>query len=308
MRTTARLAACLVAFAVAGCGQSLGRDDPRQTRPDLASTGNNNNGDAGDHPIDPGSIDGSVNNDCPDQAKLVYVVDENNMLSSFRPDLLQFTNIGTLSCVAQFGATPFSMAVDRSATAWVLYSSGELFQVSTTDASCTPTSFQPNQPGFGLFGMGFVSNAVGSNFETLFVAGADQIGTGTASLGTINMKNLVISRVGTVAGNPELTGTGDARLWGFFPEDANPRVTQIDKTSGNESNPYPVAIAAGTPMAWAFAFWGGDFWVFLQRDIDTSTKVYQVKGQGGAVTVPLPDTGRKIVGAGVSTCAPLTIG
>src|SRR5262245_30783611 len=85
-----------------------------------------------------GSGSGSGNEDgCSDAAKLVYVVDENNTLSKFDPSTKTFMNIGTLNCPAQFLATPFSMGVDRNAVAWVLYSSGELFRVDTSNLMCT---------------------------------------------------------------------------------------------------------------------------------------------------------------------------
>src|SRR5688572_7761273 len=65
---------------------------------------------------------------CLDIAKLVYVVDENNTFLSFDPATLQFAVLGTLSCPNTAGDNPFSMAVDRSATAWVLYASGRIFK------------------------------------------------------------------------------------------------------------------------------------------------------------------------------------
>jgi hypothetical protein len=68
-----------------------------------------------------------------------------------------------------------------------------------------------------------------------------------------------------------------------------------------------MSALAGTPTAWAFAFYGGDFWVFLQRDSDNSTNVWHLDGTSGAVTEALNDTGRTIVGAGESTCVPVTI-
>ena len=46
----------------------------------------------------------------------------------------------------------------------------------------------------------------------------------------------------------------------------------------------PAGTLSFTPRAWAFAFWGGDFYVFLMRDIDNSTSVYKVKGNTGKVT------------------------
>ena len=98
------------------------------------------------------------------------------------------------------------------------------------------------------------------------------------------------------------------KLWGFFPSSlSTPKVSQINKTSGASGASFSMPTAMGTPEAWAFAFWGGDFWVFLKRNTDSSTSVYQVKGSDGSVSTPLPNTGRKVVGAGVSTCAPTMI-
>ncbi len=246
---------------------------------------------------------------CSDAAKLVYLVDENNDFLSFKPDTATFKKIGSLSCPAQFGATPFSMGVDRSPTAWVLYNSGELFKVSTTDASCQPTSFQVGQQGYNQFGMGFASDASGSEAETLYIAGGD-LSAGmlpSAKFGTLSFPALTITSRGTVSGQPELTGTGEGKLWGFFPSETSPKVSEIDKSSGADGTVYPLAALKGMPTAWAFAFWGGDFFVFLQRSTDLSTNVYRVKGTDGSVSTVTLATGRTIVGAGVSTCAPTTV-
>ena len=172
-------------------------------------------------------------------------------------------------------------------------------------AACSATSFASNT--FINFGMGFVSNTSGSTDETLFVAGGGMsaIGSGSATLGTIAMPSLATAQLGTVAGSPELTGTGDAKLWGFYPDTTPPKVDQIDKTNGAESNEFKLPTLQGTPAAWAFAFWGGDFWIFLKRSNDNSTKVYHLKSADGSITTAIANTGRTIVGAGVSTCAPI---
>src|SRR5579859_3878601 len=102
---------------------------------------------------DGGSTDlaGGGGNGCSAGAKLVYVVDTNNLISSFDPSALAFADLGTLSCPAMPAATPFSMAVDRNAVAWVLYNSGELFRFDTQGKSCQPTAFAQSN-GFGNFG------------------------------------------------------------------------------------------------------------------------------------------------------------
>jgi hypothetical protein len=273
------------------------------TTPNSGRGGGNGGGGGGDG----GGIVGG--DQCPPEAKLVYVVDENNTFGSFRPDTLTFADVGQLSCPAQRAATPFSMSVDRSATAWVLYSSGQLFTVDVKTLACSATHFAVGQQGFFNFGMGYVSNSPGAMDETLFIAGGvlGPRGGGNATLGTIDVATLTINKLSPIRDWPELTGTGDAKLWGFYPSATAPRVSQIDKASGAESSTFMLADLAGQPNAWAFAFWGGDFWIFLKRQSDPSTNIYHLKQSDGSVTNVIPSSGRHIVGAGVSTCAPVTI-
>jgi hypothetical protein len=130
-------------------------------------------------------------------------------------------------------------------------------------------------------------------------------GPGASTLGRIDTQTLRVSRIAPIVGWPELTGTGDANLWGFFPDPAMPQVARIDKVGAGLDRKFPLPALAGNPSAWAFAFWGGDFWIFLQRDTDASTTVWHLKQSDGSVKAAVPNTGRKIVGAGVSTCAPI---
>lgn len=255
---------------------------------------------------DPTGGDGNGQNGdgCADEAKSVYVVDQNNTLSRFDPPTKQFMDLGQLNCPASFGATPFSMGVDRSAVAWVLYSSGELFRVDTTSLNCTKSTWS-SQAGLMQFGMGFSTDAAGGSVDTLFVAGGSGPTQLTSQLATLSTSTFQAQPVGTVQGWPELTGTGNAELWGFFPDAASPRIVKLDKTTGAALATYPLTIA-GMPTAWAFAFWGGDFWVFLMKGLETSTTVYQYSSTGELKTMQLA-AGRTIVGAGVSTCAPVIL-
>ena len=71
---------------------------------------------------------------------------------------------------------------------------------------------------------------------------------------------------------------------------------------------YSQPSLSGQATAWAFAFYGGDYWMFLMKGTESSTTVYQMNGSTGAITGMTLATGRVIVGAGVSTCAPVVIG
>ncbi|HEY4179622.1 MAG TPA: hypothetical protein VGM90_22430 [Kofleriaceae bacterium] len=273
-------------------------------------------------------IDSSVggNGDCSDAAKFVYVVDEDNTLSKFDPMTGTFTAIGTLNCPAMevpdpndiFGlgdtvpATPFSMGIDRDANAWVLYNSSEVFKVSTSNASCTATNFHAPS-GLSLFGMGFSTDAAGGSQDTLYIAGSDSPGDETTAtkLAKLDTNTMSTTMLGSVTGSPELTGTGNAELWGFFPGTSGAKIEKINKTTGVAIETHPLANLSGQPAAWAFAFWGGDFWAFLARqnastgDIEDTT-VYHYDTTGTLKSMKVA-TGRHIVGAGVSTCAPVVI-
>jgi hypothetical protein len=256
-----------------------------------------------------GGSGGNGNEDCSDSAKLVYLLEDDNTLWSLKPNQTDITKstltkVGPLTCATSY--VPNAMSVDRSGTAWIEYvadqetstSADALFKVDVTTNKCTSTSYSSGS--FGThFGMGFVSDAPMSTAETLFVAKGDT----PYGLGTMNMSSLSITKVGTPDGGPELTGTGQAELWGFFPDATSPRVSQLDKSTAAEGKSFPVAQAAGDEDGYAFAFWGGDFWVFLKKTSETYTTMYHVRGSDGSVDTWLM-TGHYIVGAGVSTCAP----
>lgn len=309
----------MAAFLFA-CGPTVRGDDGpgggNGNGPDASGTGT-------------GSGSGSGNQDgCSDAAKLIYVVDNNNQLSSFDGATKTFKDLGTLSCPAASGAQPFSMGVDRNATAYVLYSgvnpltgavtSTEIFKVDTTQASlpCTKTSFA-GTPDFKQFGMGFSTDAAMGTTDTLFIAGSASVGMGQTNLASLDVTTFQPAMKGSVSGDPELTGTGSAELWGFFPSDTtgstDPRITKLDKTTGASSTSYTLTALKGIPAAWAFAFWGGDYWVFLAKQgsgpLPTAGKtvVYQVDGMTGTIKGMTDTVTRTIVGAGVSTCAPVVI-
>jgi hypothetical protein len=117
---------------------------------------------------------------------------------------------------------------------------------------------------------------------------------------------MTATTVHTLSGWPELTGTATAELWGWFPDTTAPRIEQLDKTNGSAITTFNLSALAGTPQAWAFAFWGGDFWVFLAQDSDLNSTVYHINGTSGAI-VNSKAAPSLIVGAGVSTCAPTVI-
>jgi hypothetical protein len=274
---------------------------------------------------------GGTPEDCAEATQVMYVVDKENELLSFDPreDANTFHLIGTLECPAGTSypdlgggpATPFSMSVDRSGRAWVLYSSGEIFLVDTDDASCQASGYVKGTGGFELFGMSFVSDAAGSDAETLFVAGgaasiASPFSNGASDLGRIDTSSFAAVNVGAIAPqsgqrNPDLTGTGNGELWGFFPATglfAHGAVAQIDKVTRARLQSFDLPAESGIIDAWAFAHYGGRYYIFVTAAENRVLRLDPM-GNGGAgkVDVIVPSSPYTVVGAGVSTCAPVVV-
>ena len=237
---------------------------------------------------------------CPAGARFIFTIDENRMLSRLNPDTLQFFDVGTIVCPAQAGAQPNSMAVARDGTGWVDYQSGELFRLDTMTVACKATPWVPGTGGLNAFGMSFAQSSPGSVDETLFVADNTQ-------LASIDLSKFVLaSQVGLGAGmQPELTGDDQANLWGFFPDlgGNTPMVAKLDKSTGQLGQTFMLPTLAGTAMDWAFAAWATDFYIFLLRAGDPSTRVYRLSSIDGSLSTAIANTGRRIVGVGAATCA-----
>ena len=238
--------------------------------------------------------------DCTEENKQIYAVSQEGSLYRYAPATNTITPIGPINCHGK--AKPFSMAVDRKGIGWVLFDDDNVYLVNTTNAACQPSPYKPNGSPFTRFGMAFMSDSAGSTSETLYVADYD--GTGIAKIDT---STGVMSRIGDYDGfasSAELTGTGDARLYGFFlPKDpiTYPRIVKLDNTNAKMVDSHDLA---GTDIGsgWAFAFWGGDFWLFTAPN--GSSEIDQYQWSAGATNTVKQDLGYVIVGAGVSTCAP----
>ncbi|MCC6648898.1 MAG: hypothetical protein IT374_25450 [Polyangiaceae bacterium] len=312
----------LVAVAVA-CGARTGLDDdaapPALLAPDAAVPAEDARKDAGadaqkDAPADAqkdAPADAflppdapSTKIDCTDTStKWIYVVTVDEELFYLDPSTGNYQLVAKIGCPVTFGATPFSMAVNRKGTAFVLYSNGALFRVSTKTGKCEPTPFASGQLGFGTFGMGFATIAEGPA-EELYIAATNQSGNNISALGIIDTTTYKVKKVGDFVPpqtGAELTGTGDGRLFGFLANanGAGTKILQLDKTKASvlaEVKLPSVTLGEG----WAFAFWGGDFYLFTSPGTPSVTRY----DPGTGAVSQLFDLPSTVVGAGVSTCAP----
>lgn len=274
---------------------------------------------------------GSVAGDgCSDAAKLVYVLSADNdsvpavsYVWSFDPANKVFTKLFALDCpVPSNGLVwqPNSMAVDRNAVGWVNVvgsdpftlsdAAGLVFQVDLTKKSCEPTPTVHLPSGWFRLGMGFSTDAVGGTSDTLYVTGTSSTGT-SPGLGRIDTKGKTLNtNPGPFNGDAllagqdaELTGNGDAKLFGFFTT-SPVRVAEIDKGTAKILSNHTVGNVP-KPNAWAFSFWGGAFYFYTSDGFSNSTvtRFDPTNNQvDNAYALQAPAI---IVGAGVSTCAPL---
>lgn len=242
--------------------------------------------------------------DCTDPSTTwVYVVTLDEELFYLDPSTGKYQLVAKINCPATFGGTPFSMAVNRKGTAFVLYSNGELFRVSTKTGKCEATPFLPGQLGFETFGMGFATIDQGPA-EELYIAATNQSGSSISALGIIDTQTYKVKKVGDFDPpqlGAELTGTGDGRLFAFVANSTGggTKIIQLDKkTAGVLAEVKLPNVSLG--MGWAFAFWGGEFYLFTSPGAPVLTR-YDPKTGKADDLFELPST---VVGAGVSTCAP----
>ncbi len=248
---------------------------------------------------------------CDPDALFVYLVTAESDFYRYDPGKGTFFHVGKLACPTS--GSPFSMGVSRTGTAYVVYRPqafpganppGPLFAVSTADASCEATGYVPGQQGFNLFGMGFAIDDDGMG-ETLYVAASGDVGVPSLGLGSIDLASLELSYVGPFSQNPgfriELTSSDDGKLYGYFldPTGNGGFVVRIDKATAQILESTPI-VAGNNNSAFAFAYWGGDFYVFTSP-LGGPTTVTRYRPADGTTKV-VASLAKTVVGAGVSTC------
>jgi len=254
--------------------------------------------------IDQFEPDSPIPTDCPDAgATLVYVITSQNELFSFYPPTLAFSKIGDIACPDTEGGTPWSMAVDHLGTAYSVFSDGLLWQISTANASCQSTPYVPpveNAPFF-VFGMGYVGTQLG---ESLYVADArfNMDSAGLATIDTMTFTRTFIGAFDPELARCELTGTGDGRLFAYcLPTvGTGSMLAEVDPKTAQVIAENTLTVGSADD-AFAYAFWGGFFWIFTSPGMMTTVTQYDPTSMSETEVTTMGST---IVGAGVSTCAP----
>ena len=246
----------------------------------------------------------------------IFVLSDNSELYKFFPETNTFDMLGAFQCGAATGT--FSMAVDRLGFAYVMFSQplGEIWKLDVTNVNnCTDPGYNPGQQGVNYFGMAFVSNSKFDQCDKLYgntFNGLGGFGEGNmiGDFLTVDPATLLINKVGKTNFNgAEVTGTGDGRAFMFG--GANPaKLVEVEKATGKFIEVTPLGNLELT-NAFAFAFFGGDFYMFTESDNNSNiSKVthydYDDSDNNGVkeLTTVVMQAPIRIVGAGVSTCAP----
>ena len=128
---------------------------------------------------------------------------------------------------------------------------------------------------------------------------------GCQDMGKIDTADFSIETLGAIDyDGGELTGTGDGRLYAFAGSPA--KLIDYDKSDASVNNTFDLGGLTLT-NAFAFAFFGGDFYFFTESGnpgSDSKVTHYDFDDDKSLETV-VNVAPMRIVGAGVSTCVPL---
>ena len=246
---------------------------------------------------------------CAPGTDVIYVLSDSAELWSFDPVDLEFELVGAFACNGL--TSTFSMGVDRNAIAWVMFQTADIYTIDVNNpAACVDPGYTPGQLGFDLYGMAFVSEGEDDPCDQLYglrFSGSFgfQEGPDIGALGTLDPDDLSLTELGlTDYDGGELTGTGDGRLFAFA--GASPaKLVQFDKDDASVLDVLPLDTLELT-NAFAFAFFGGDFYFFTESGLGFASKVTHLDYDGDqALDIVVDQAPIRIVGAGVSTCAPI---
>lgn len=198
----------------------------------------------------------------------IYLLSDELELWTYDPRANEFAFVTGPIC----GGTtrPFSMAVDSHGVAWIeMVESLDLVTIDLLDLrTCDDPGYVRRDRDFGLFGMTFARPGGAAACEELFVhsysgEGPFSEGAGLGALGAIDPATSMLRRLAaTDYDGAELAGTGDGRLFAFA--GVRPaKLVEYDPISGARLAVTPL-IGVSKTNASAFAFFGGDVWLFTE--------------------------------------------
>lgn len=201
-------------------------------------------------------------------ASHVYVLGDDGALYAFDPRAGTFDFVIGPVCASL--PSPYSMAVDPAGRLWILEADSRRIQRFDLLAPgpCDDPGYLPTNAEFPLFGMGFSTPSADADCAQLFVhsysgSGPFREGTELGAVGVIDGAPLGVRRLGPSAfDGAEVTGTGDGRVF-LFGGTSPAKLVEIDRTTGAPRDVFPLDGLPRTNAS-AFAFFGGDFYLFTE--------------------------------------------
>jgi hypothetical protein len=151
--------------------------------------------------------------------------------------------------------------------------------------------------------MGFASNSKDDQCEKLYIHTTYKPQDHALGVIDVTADPMLAQNLGAVmASAAELTGTGDGDLYAFVT--GNPaRVLWYDKGDADVLDEWTLQNFVNNG-SFAFAHWDGDFYLFTSAGLaDSIVTKYDFTGDESLTKVA--DAPINVVGAGVSTCAPV---
>lgn len=260
-------------------------------------------GDFGDASLDAGD-------DCSDTAKRIYVFSSAQTgdagykppaLYSLEPLAKKITFIGNLgSNLGSFGVTPVAISILRDGiSGYVSDGAHRLWKVSLADGTVDPTPVMDFVAAGGKSSDNYMIALVGDGkgHDTLYAQGYSK------TFFKVDPTAGTLTSIGALPRLCDLTGTNDGRLFGFC-DDKTVKQIAPDVAEAIASDPVPK-----WKSTWAIAFWGGEYWLFF-GDRNSPSELHRYDPVTKTSTPWMNATelgGIMIPGAGVSTCAPLTL-
>lgn len=246
---------------------------------------------------------------CTGAAQRLYVLVE-GALRTYDPD--QTSGAFGLARVpdCNIGA-PFSMTIDRLGRAWVVLSDGfgaKLALVDPDHGYCEVMPEDLSESGFARFTLTFVPTTNGASTDHLIIAGGSYAAftSKDTRAAVMDPDTLAITPIGTLPGAPDITGTDDGRLFGYFPFSSPPHVAEIDPASAQPLTTWDLPQLNGTARGWGVAFWKGRVIAFDSRSSSmlgpVRNRIFAVDVATGDVDTLDDDSPYEVIGAGVSTC------
>lgn len=243
----------------------------------------------------------------------IYLLDVDAALHRIFPASLEVEFLGTPACTGVSNAQ--ALTVDRTGVLWAMMiddaGNRAIYTIDPISLACDATDFvDPIVENIGVNSLAFVADAPDSETESLYI-GANVGGSfdvqNPLSLGRVDLDTMDMEIVGTAALVPtgyyqiaDLTGTGDSRLFGFFPGDVA-AIAELDESNSSIVSDEVLDFGVGSP--WAFAQWAGRLWLFSSSG-DPGSDIRAWDPITGDVEQIHPGIGVSVVGAAVSTCAP----